>query len=190
MSFDSHKYSQILSLIEKNYINSINKPKIVAISKNHPISSIILAINSGVRIFGENKVQEALSKFSDLKKKHSQIELHLTGPLQTNKVRSALTIFDIFQTLDREKLALEFNKQMPKNSNKKIFVQVNTGKEKQKTGILPESSSDFIDYCQQDLGLPIIGLMCIPPVHDDPIKHFTKSIVICIAFYIYPLTIR
>ena len=112
MGFQHQQYNQILSFIDKNCRNSINKPKIVAISKNHPISSVREAIDSGVRIFGENKVQEALSKFSDLKKQHNTIELHLTGPLQTNKVKSALSIFDIFQTLDREKLAIEFNKHM------------------------------------------------------------------------------
>ena len=174
MSFNYQKYSKILSFIDKNCKNSINKPKIVAISKNHPISSVKKAIGSGIRIFGENRVQEALLKFSDLKKKYSEIELHLTGPLQTNKVKLALSIFDIFQTLDREKLAMEFHKHMKTNSNKKFFIQVNTGMEKQKTGISPSSSSDFIDFCKQDLHLSIIGLMCIPPINDDPTTHFTK----------------
>ena len=174
MSFNFNQYSQILTFIDNNFENSTNKPKIVAISKNHPISSVIKAFHSGVRIFGENKVQEALTKFSDLKKRHNEIELHLTGPLQTNKVKLALSIFDIFQTLDREKLAIEFKKHISKNLNKKFFIQVNTGMEKQKTGISPTSSSDFIDFCKQDLHLSIIGLMCIPPINDDPIKHFTK----------------
>ena len=173
MVFQYQQYKQILSFIDKNCRNSIIIPKIIAISKNHPISSIREAIGSGIRIFGENKVQEALSKFSDLKKQHNSIELHLTGPLQTNKVKSALSIFDIFQTLDREKLAIEFNKRMVKNSDKKFFVQVNTGVENQKTGVHPASSSDFIDFCQKDLNLSIIGLMCIPPINDDPTKHFT-----------------
>jgi len=173
MGFQYQQYNQILSFIDKNYRNSTSIPKIIAISKNHPASSVREAVDNGVRIFGENKVQEALSKFSDLKKQHNTIELHLTGPLQTNKVKSALSIFDIFQTLDREKLAIEFNKQMVKNSDKKFFIQVNTGMEKQKTGIHPASSSDFIDFCQQDLNLSIIGLMCMPPINDDPAKHFT-----------------
>ena len=173
MGFDFQQYKKILSFIDKNCRNSINKPKIVAISKNHPISSVKKALDSGVKIFGENRVQEALAKFSDLKKKYTEIELHLTGTLQTNKVKLALSIFDIFQTLDREKLAVEFNKHMIKNSNKKFFIQVNTGMEKQKIGISPSSSSDFIDYCKQDLHLPIIGLMCIPPINDDSTKHFT-----------------
>ena len=172
MSFNYPEYKRILSFIDKNCRDSINIPKIVAISKNHTVSSVKKAIDSGVKVFGENRVQEALLKFSDLKRKHSEIELHLTGPLQTNKVKSALSIFDIFQTLDREKLAVEFNKHMIKNSNKKFFIQVNTGMEKQKTGISPSSSSGFIDFCQQDLHLSIIGLMCIPPINDDSTKHF------------------
>jgi len=172
MGFQHQQYNQILSFIDKNCSNLINKPKIVAISKNHPTSRVKEAIDSGVRIFGENKVQEALVKFSDLKKQHNTIELHLTGPLQTNKVKSALSIFDIFQTLDREKLAIEFNKHMAKNSDKKFFIQVNTGMEKQKTGIDPSSLPGFIDFCQQDLNLPIVGLMCMPPINDDPTKHF------------------
>jgi len=174
MSFNFQQYNQILSFIDKNCRNSMNKPEIVAISKNHPISSIKKAIDGGVRIFGENRVQEALSKFSVLKKQHSEIKLHLTGPLQTNKVKSALSIFDTFQTLDREKLAIEFNKHLKTNTNKKFFIQVNTGMEKQKTGVSSSSSSEFIDFCRQDLHLSIIGLMCIPPINDDPVRHFTK----------------
>ena len=172
MTFNYQQHKEIQSFIDENCENTPNIPKIIAISKNHPISSVREAVDSGVRIFGENKVKEALSKFSDLKKQHSTVELHLTGSLQTNKVKLALTIFDIFQTLDREKLAIEFNKHMARNSDKKFFIQVNTGMEKQKTGIHPSSSSDFIDFCQQDLNLSIIGLMCIPPIKDDPTKHF------------------
>ena len=95
--------------------------------------------------------------------------------MQTNKVKSALSIFDIFQTLDREKLAIEFKKHLKNNTNTKFFIQVNTGMEKQKTGIPLSSSSDFIDFCQQDLHLSVIGLMCIPPINDDPTKHFVLS---------------
>ena len=173
MGFDFQQYKEILSFIDKNCRNSINKPKIVAISKNHPISSVKKALSSGIKIFGENRVQEASAKFSDLKKKYTEIELHLTGTLQTNKVKLALSIFDIFQTLDREKLAVEFNKYMPENSNKKFFVQVNTGMKNQKSGIFLSSSSDFIDYCKNDLNLQVIGLMCIPPINEHPEKHFT-----------------
>ena len=112
------------------------------------------------------------AKFEDLKKEHSKLELHLTGPLQTNKVKKLLNIFDIFHTLDREKLAKEFFK-VGGLENKKFFIQVNTGKEETKSGIYLEELSEFVNYCKIDLSLNIIGLMCIPPINDQPKKHFS-----------------
>ena len=100
------------------------------------------------------------------------MELHLTGPLQTNKVKDAVKLFDIFHTLDREKLAKEFSK-VGGIENKKFFIQVNTGKEKTKSGIYLEELNQFVNYCKIDLSLNIIGLMCIPPINDDPKKHFS-----------------
>ena len=108
----------------------------------------------------------------DLKKKHIDLELHLTGPLQTNKVKDAVKIFDIFHTLDREKLAKEFFK-VGRLENKKFFIQVNTGKEKTKSGVYLEELNQFINYCKIDLMLNIVGLMCIPPINDQPKKHFS-----------------
>ena len=148
------------------------KTKIIAISKNHPKKAVELAISHGVMIFGENRVQEAKIKFDYLKKQHPSLELHLTGPLQTNKVREAINLFDIFHTLDREKLAKEFVK-VGSIKNKKFFIQVNTGKEKTKSGIFLEELGEFINYCKLDLSLNIIGLMCIPPINDQPKKHFS-----------------
>ena len=148
------------------------KTKIIAVSKNHPKSAVELAISHGVMIFGENRVQEAKAKFDYLKKHHPSLELHLTGPLQTNKVREALNLFDIFHTLDREKLAKEFVK-VGGIENKKFFIQVNTGKEQTKSGIYPEELREFINYCKIDLSLNVIGLMCIPPINDQPKKHFS-----------------
>ena len=148
------------------------KTKIIAVSKNHPKSAVELAISHGVMIFGENRVQEAKTKFDYLKKHHPSLELHLTGPLQTNKVREALNLFDIFHTLDREKLAKEFVK-VGGIENKKFFIQVNTGKEQTKSGIYPEELREFINYCKIDLSLNVIGLMCIPPINDQPKKHFS-----------------
>ena len=147
------------------------KTKIVAISKNHPKTSIEIAINHGVRIFGENRVQEAKHKFNDLKTKYSNLQLHLTGPLQTNKVNEAISLFDIFHTLDREKLAREFVK-VGRLDKKIFFIQVNTGKEENKSGIYPEQLSGFVEYCKKDLSLNVVGLMCIPPIKDDPKEHF------------------
>ncbi len=148
------------------------KTKIIAISKNHPKSAVELAISHGVMIFGENRVQEAKTKFDYLKKHHPGLELHLTGPLQTNKVKEALNLFDIFHTLDREKLAKEFLK-VGGTENKKFFIQVNTGKEQTKSGIYLEELREFINYCKFDLSLNVIGLMCIPPINDQPKKHFS-----------------
>ena len=170
MLFNKIKYSKIESFIKEN---SLGGAKIVAISKYHPAESIQEAINSGVRIFGENRVQEAINKYLKLKNIFTDIELHLTGPLQTNKVKSALQIFDVFQTLDREKLANEFFKYKEYFQEKKFFVQINTGKEVSKSGIYEESADEFIQYCLHDLKLPIVGLMCIPPSLDNPNAHFS-----------------
>ena len=169
MTFNSSKYEEIRELIDKSEKKSTT---IISISKNHPVKSIKEAISFGVRVFGENRVQEAFEKFFEIKKKFLDLELHLTGPLQTNKVKKALEIFDVFQTLDREKLAKEFYKYPKVILNKKFFVQVNIGKESNKSGVYPEIANEFIEYCMGDLSLPIIGLMCIPPIKDDPEPHF------------------
>ena len=124
--FNIKKFNEIKKILEK-YSNSA---KIIAISKNHPLESVIEAINFGVHIFGENRVQEAKSKFVKIKQYNPRIELHLTGPLQSNKVKDALLLFDVFHTLDRKKIAKEFSKYQELLKNKKFFVQINTGKEK------------------------------------------------------------
>ena len=168
--FDIKKFNEI-----KDYLIKIgNYTKIIAISKNHPIESVLEAINCGVHIFGENRVQEAQEKFEKLKQDNTKIELHLTGPLQSNKVKTAIRLFDVFHTLDREKIAREFGKYSELLVNKKIFLQVNTGKERTKSGIFPEDTKDFLFFLKQEMKLPIIGLMCIPPVDDDPAYHFNK----------------
>ena len=169
MTFNFSNYQQILENISKYGNKNV---KMVAVSKNHSVESIKVAINSGIRIFGENKVQEAEKKYANLKNTFQDIELHLTGPLQTNKVKNAIKIFDLFQTLDREKLAKEFSKHKESIKNKVFFIQVNIAKEKTKSGILPEQADDFIGYCRQDLKLNITGLMCIPPIDKNPIFYF------------------
>ena len=169
MLFNHSKYTEIQEFIDKN---SLNSTKIVAVSKNHPKTSVEEAILKGVTIFGENKVQEALEKFSTIKKNNLAIELHLTGPLQTNKVKTALSVFDVFQTLDREKLALQFYKYPNLLKNKFFFIQVNTGKEKTKSGLYPEKVDEFIKFCKFDLNIGVIGLMCIPPKNEEPKTHF------------------
>ncbi len=166
--FNIEKYQEISSFLKKNNKNT----KIIAVSKNHPKESVLKAIQSGVLIFGENRVVEANDKFSELKKNFSKIELHLTGPLQSNKVKLATNLFDVFHTLDREKIANEFVKYKDNLKNKKIFIQVNTGEESTKSGIKPKNVTEFINYCKLDLSLNIVGLMCIPPFDEDPKIHF------------------
>ena len=168
--FNTKKFNEIKDFLKKTN----NKAKIVAISKNHPIESVLEAINSGVYIFGENRVQEAQHKFQNIKLKNPKIELHLTGPLQSNKVKVAISLFDVFHTLDREKIAREFSKHLDILVNKKIFLQVNTGKEKTKSGIFPEHVKDFLFFIKHELKLNISGLMCIPPVDEEPSHHFSK----------------
>ena len=166
--FNIQKYKEISDFLSKNSRNT----EIIAISKNHPKESVIEAIKLGVNLFGENRVMEAKSKFEDLKNTYSQVELHLTGPLQSNKVKDAIDVFDVFHTLDREKIAKEFSKYREKISNKRMFIQVNTGLESSKSGVYPKDLRDFKNFCSDELKLNISGLMCIPPINDNPETHF------------------
>ena len=163
--FNIEKYREIKGFLKKT-------TDIIAISKNHPIESVEKAIKMGVKIFGENRVNEAKLKFSDIKNNLPEIELHLTGPLQSNKVKDAVRLFDVFHTLDREKIANEFKKYDFELKNKKIFVQVNTGNEETKSGVSLDNLAEFVKYCRYDLNLNIVGLMCIPPINDIPKNHF------------------
>ncbi len=166
--FNFEKYNKI-----KKNIDFLGKTtEIVAISKNHPLIDIENAISCGLEAFGENRVQEAKSKFENIKKTNSKIKLHLTGPLQSNKVKQALSLFDVFHTLDREKLLKELVKFPETIKDKSFFVQINTGKEITKSGVFPENTKSFLDICKA-YGLDNIeGLMCIPPINENPIKHY------------------
>ena len=166
--FNYIKYKEIKNLIEKKQKTT----KIIAISKNQRKEAILHALEHGVRLFGENRVQEAFEKFNDIKTTYPDMELHLTGPLQTNKVKKALEVFDVFQTLDREKLANEFLKFPDLIIDKKFFIQINTGKEISKGGVFPEKTNEFINYCVHNLKLKVVGLMCIPPINESPKDHF------------------
>ena len=166
--FDIEKYREIKEKIDKSQLKS----QIVAISKNHPQESVINAIHQGIRIFGENRVIEAKDKFSDILIKYPEIELHLTGPLQSNKVKKAIDLFDVFHTIDREKIAKEISKYGNKLINKKLYVQVNTGKEVNKSGIYPEHLKDFLKFCLSEIKIQIVGLMCIPPINEKASSHF------------------
>jgi len=146
---------------------------LVAVSKTHPAEAVRAALKAGQLVFGENRVQEALGKFPDLKAAHPALELHLIGPLQTNKVREAVALFDVIQSLDREKLALALAAEMARQNRwPKLLIQVNTGEEEQKAGIHPEAVDGFVAHCRDALKLPVTGLMCIPPVDQHPAPHF------------------
>jgi len=151
----------------KNEIKDF-KATLIAVSKQQPDDRIEDALNLGLRVFGENKVQEAEKRWSERRAHYSDLELHLIGPLQTNKVRQAIDLFDCIHTLDREKLARAIHKYAPEMP---CFIQVNIGAEPQKSGILIDDLPNFYKFCT-DLGMNIIGLMCIPPIDDNPETHF------------------
>ena len=146
---------------------------LVAVSKSHPGGLARAALEAGHRVFGENRVQEAQEKWPSLKADFPDAELHLIGPLQTNKAEDAVALFDVIQTLDREKLARILAKEMEKQGRRPaLFIQVNTGEEPQKAGVLPADADAFVALCRNALGLPVVGLMCIPPVDENPALHF------------------
>ena len=158
--------------ISKNIDILGKKTAIIAISKNHSLEEVQNAISCGLKVFGENRVQEAKSKFEEIKRNNTNIKLHLTGPLQSNKVKLALELFDVFHTLDREKLLKELVKFPKKIEEKSFFVQINTGKEITKSGIFPEDTKLFLKLCKTYGLNNISGLMCIPPINESPAKHY------------------
>lgn len=146
---------------------------LIAVGKVQPLERVDAALQAGQRVFGENRVQEAKSKWPDFRARYDGIELHLIGPLQTNKVREAVELFDVIQTVDRPKLARELAKEMEKQGRTlACYIQVNTGEEAQKAGVAPADADAFIAECRDDLGLSVVGLMCIPPVEEPPALHF------------------
>ena len=149
-------------------------PKIIAVSKTFKLDHILPLIDYGHLDFGENKVQEAVEKWTDVKEKNKKINLHLIGKLQTNKVKFALKIFDFIHSLDSEKLAKKISEEQKKqNKRPKIFIQINLGEETQKSGINKENLIEFYNL-SKDLGLNIIGIMCIPPFDQDSSKFFSQ----------------
>jgi len=146
---------------------------LVAITKTHQAADILPVLEAGHRIFGENRVQEAADKWPALRTRFPGVELHLVGPLQTNKVAEAAVLFDVLHSLDRERLAEALVKERERSGRcPKLFVQVNTGKEPQKAGVAPREAKAFVRHCRDGLSLPVIGLMCIPPVDENPAPHF------------------
>ena len=159
----------------KEEISNFKNAKIVAVSKTFPISHILPLINHGHQHFGENKVQEAQEKWTSLKNDFPNLKLHLIGKLQTNKVKFALPLFDYIHSLDSIKLAEKISlEQEKKNFKPKIFIQINLGKETQKSGIDEEQLKNFYEKCVNELKLNIIGIMCLPPLDEDPLPFFKK----------------
>ena len=170
------KYKDIISAIDKKLEEQkINyTPKVIAVSKTFKLEKILPLIEYGHLDYGENKVQEAIDKWSEIKLKKQNIKLHLIGKLQTNKVKHALKIFDYIHSVDSIKLAKKIaDEQIKQNKNLKLFIQVNIGDEEQKSGIKVDQVKDLITFSKQ-LNLNIVGLMCIPPVNEEPDKYFQE----------------
>lgn len=147
--------------------------QLVAVSKKQPVERIQDALNAGHRLFGENRVQEAWQHWGELRNDYTDLQLHLIGPLQTNKVKDAVALFDVIETVDREKLAKALAKEMRKQERHlPCFIQVNTGDEDQKAGVSLGNLEDFYHFCVSECGLNIAGLMCIPPVDEPSALHF------------------
>ena len=146
---------------------------LVAVSKTHGAERVRELLEAGQRVFGENRVQEAEEKFPALKAEHADLRLHLIGPLQTNKARDAVALFDAIESVDRERLAATLAKEMARVGRwPACYIQVNTGEEPQKAGVLPRDVDAFVASCRDVHKLPIVGLMCIPPVEEEPTLHF------------------
>ena len=146
---------------------------LVAVSKTHGAERVRELLQAGQRTFGENRVQEAEGKFPALKAEYPDLELHLIGPLQTNKAREAVALFDVIQSVDRERLAATLAKEMDRAGRRpRCYIQVNTGEEEQKAGVVPAEVDTFVAACRDTHKLPVVGLMCIPPVDEEPALHF------------------
>ena len=148
-------------------------PTLVAVSKRQPDGRIEAALMAGHRVFGENRVQEAQRRWTERRGRYADLKLHLIGPLQTNKAADAVALFDVIEVVDRPKLARGLSNEMARQGRHlSCYVQVNTGEEDQKSGILPDEADSFIGFCREECGLDIAGLMCIPPVDEEPAMHF------------------
>jgi pyridoxal phosphate enzyme (YggS family) len=168
--------NQVLAAIaraEKDARRPAGSTRLVAVSKTFGAEAIQPVIEAGQKVFGENRVQEAQGKWPALKDRFPGIELHLIGPLQSNKTKEAVALFDVIETVDREKIAAELAKEISaQNRTPKLYVQVNTGLEEQKAGVDPRETAAFVARCRDVHGLAIEGLMCIPPFDENPGPHF------------------
>jgi len=168
LEFTQNKINEI---INKKQLKT--KPEIIVVTKTFPVGNITPLLESGHLHYGENKIQEAENKWIKIKKNYKNLSLHMVGKLQSNKVKKAVDLFDYIHSLDNEKLALKISKfQKELNKDVKLFIQVNLGDEKQKSGLMLTNLKNFYNYCVNDLSLNVIGLMCIPPINDTSDKYF------------------
>ena len=176
MSDSAANLSDILARIaaaRKKAVAPAPSTTLIAVTKTHEADAIRPVLDAGHRVFGENRVQEAMGKWPALRASYADIELHLIGPLQSNKTREAVETFDAIHSLDRPKLAHALKAELEKsNKSPTLFIQVNTGEEPQKAGIAPQDTAAFIALCRDELRLPVKGLMCIPPNNENPAPHF------------------
>jgi PLP dependent protein len=164
-----HRIDEAVALADRD----AGAVRLVAVSKTKPVEEIRPVLAGGQRLFGENRVQEAAAKWPGLRDEFPDVRLHLIGPLQTNKVKQAVALFDAIETVDREKLARALAKEMQQTDRwLDCFIEVNVGEEEQKAGILPADADDFIRLCRDELKLPVRGLMCIPPAGEEPSPYF------------------
>ena len=167
---------KILRQIEKTAAEARRKPEdieLIAVSKQQPDERVDAMLAEGQRIFGENRVQEAFMRWAERRAAYPDLSLHLIGPLQSNKAAEAVGLFDVIHTIDRPKIAQSLSQHMKEqNRHLPCFIQVNTGNEPQKSGIPAEQIPDFLHFCRHEQGLNICGLMCIPPIDEEPAMHF------------------
>jgi pyridoxal phosphate enzyme (YggS family) len=169
------RYAEIKARMAKaaSEVAREDEATLVAVTKTFGAEDILPVLEAGHRVYGENRVQEAEGKWPDLRKRFSGIELHLIGPLQSNKAAEAVALFDVIETVDREKIARALKTEMEKQGRTpRLYVQVNTGLEPQKAGITPDDTAGFVRFCRDELGLSVEGLMCIPPADENPGPHF------------------
>ena len=164
---------KIKEIIDKTQLKTL--PQIIAVSKTFPLTAILPLIESGHLHFGENKIQEAEDKWLEIKSKNNKLKLHMIGKLQSNKAKKAVKLFDYIHSLDNENLAKKISQyQIELKKSTKLFIQINIGEEEQKSGILIKNLNEFYSYCIKDLSLNVVGLMCLPPINNDPTKYFEK----------------
>lgn len=168
-----HTVKQDIRKVEAGHGRPAEAVSLIAVSKTFDADHIRPVIEAGQRVFGENRVQEAMGKWPALRRDFPDLELHLIGPLQSNKAKEAVATFDVIHTVDREKIARALKTEMDKQGRDlPCFIQVNTGEEPQKAGIAPKETDAFVRFCKDEVGLNIVGLMCIPPIEDSPGPHF------------------